>query len=56
MRWTPLTAPRRTATVTTVNDTWTVAPARALYQRLGYVEIEPYTRDRYAEHWYGKEL
>ncbi|MDR7385168.1 GNAT family N-acetyltransferase [Promicromonospora iranensis] len=30
--------------------------ARALYQRLGYSEIEPYTRAQYAEHWYGKEL
>ena len=30
--------------------------ARALYQRLGYAEIEPYTFGQYAEHWFGKEL
>lgn len=30
--------------------------ARALYQRLGYSEIEPYTFGPYAEHWFGKEL
>lgn len=30
--------------------------ARALYKRLGYDEIEPYTFTPYAEHWFGKEL
>jgi len=30
--------------------------ARALYKRLGYDEIEPYTFTQYAEHWFGKEL
>ena len=30
--------------------------ARALYQRLGYAEIEPYTFGPYAEHWFGKAL
>ncbi|MFC8800507.1 GNAT family N-acetyltransferase [Promicromonospora sp. NPDC057138] len=30
--------------------------ARALYERLGYDEIEPYTFTPYSEHWYGKEL
>lgn len=30
--------------------------ARALYQRLGYSEIEPYTFGQYAEHWFGKAL
>jgi ribosomal protein S18 acetylase RimI-like enzyme len=30
--------------------------ARALYKRLGYDEIEPYTFAQYSEHWFGKEL
>jgi GNAT superfamily N-acetyltransferase len=30
--------------------------ARALYERLGYDEIEPYTFAQYSEHWYGKKL
>ncbi|WP_454857411.1 GNAT family N-acetyltransferase [Promicromonospora soli] len=30
--------------------------ARALYKRLGYDEIEPYTFAQYSEHWYGKKL
>ncbi|WP_129785117.1 GNAT family N-acetyltransferase [Promicromonospora panici] len=30
--------------------------ARALYERLGYDEIEPYTFAQYSEHWYGKDL
>ncbi|GHH65276.1 GNAT family N-acetyltransferase [Promicromonospora soli] len=30
--------------------------ARALYKRLGYDEIEPYTFTPYSEHWFGKEL
>jgi len=30
--------------------------ARALYKRLGYREIEPYTSGPYAEHWFGREL
>ncbi|MEU8183686.1 GNAT family N-acetyltransferase [Micromonospora sp. NPDC049044] len=30
--------------------------ARALYARHGYVEIPPYSSDRYAEHWFEKQL
>ncbi|MFJ7344026.1 GNAT family N-acetyltransferase [Streptomyces sp. NPDC101110] len=30
--------------------------ARALYARLGYTETEPHNDDRYAEHWFCKEL
>ncbi|MER5755078.1 GNAT family N-acetyltransferase [Streptomyces sp. NPDC002088] len=30
--------------------------ARALYARLGYVETEPHNDDKYAEHWFRKEL
>jgi ribosomal protein S18 acetylase RimI-like enzyme len=30
--------------------------ARALYRRLGYDEIEPYTFAQYSEHWFGKGL
>ncbi|MFJ9924989.1 GNAT family N-acetyltransferase [Streptomyces misionensis] len=30
--------------------------ARALYARLGYTETGPHNRDRYAEHWFRKEL
>ncbi|MFF4831497.1 GNAT family N-acetyltransferase [Streptomyces sp. NPDC001315] len=30
--------------------------ARALYARLGYTETEPYNADKYAEHWFRKEL
>lgn len=30
--------------------------ARALYERLGYVETEPYGGSAWAEHWYAKEL
>ncbi|MEW2612307.1 GNAT family N-acetyltransferase [Streptomyces sp. NPDC047880] len=30
--------------------------ARALYARLGYTETEPHNDDRYAEHWFSKEL
>ncbi|QLJ00646.1 GNAT family N-acetyltransferase [Streptomyces sp. NEAU-sy36] len=30
--------------------------ARALYARLGYTETGPHNQDRYAEHWFRKEL
>ncbi|MBP2048668.1 GNAT superfamily N-acetyltransferase [Streptomyces griseochromogenes] len=30
--------------------------ARALYARLGYLETGPHNDDRYAEHWFRKEL
>ncbi|MYR85168.1 GNAT family N-acetyltransferase [Streptomyces sp. SID685] len=30
--------------------------ARALYARLGYTETGPHNADRYAEHWFRKEL
>ncbi|MFE9607541.1 GNAT family N-acetyltransferase [Streptomyces sp. NPDC006012] len=30
--------------------------ARALYARLGYTETEPHNTDRYAEHWFRKDL
>jgi hypothetical protein len=30
--------------------------ARALYARLGYAETEPHNDDRYAEHWFAKNL
>ncbi|MFD8234634.1 GNAT family N-acetyltransferase [Streptomyces sp. NPDC059696] len=30
--------------------------ARTLYTRLGYTETEPHNDDRYAEHWFSKEL
>ncbi|MFJ3302032.1 GNAT family N-acetyltransferase [Streptomyces sp. NPDC086549] len=30
--------------------------ARALYARLGYQETEPYNDDKYAEHWFSKQL
>ncbi|MEV6838703.1 GNAT family N-acetyltransferase [Streptomyces sp. NPDC051133] len=30
--------------------------ARALYARLGYTETGPHNDDRYAEHWFRKEL
>ncbi|WP_225821064.1 GNAT family N-acetyltransferase [Streptomyces naphthomycinicus] len=30
--------------------------ARALYARLGYTETGPHNTDRYAEHWFRKEL
>ncbi|MEU5794984.1 GNAT family N-acetyltransferase [Streptomyces sp. NPDC047813] len=30
--------------------------ARALYARLGYTETDPHNADRYAEHWFAKEL
>ncbi|GGJ12100.1 GNAT family N-acetyltransferase [Streptomyces brasiliensis] len=30
--------------------------ARALYARLGYAETAPHNDDRYAEHWFRKEL
>ncbi|MFF4499559.1 GNAT family N-acetyltransferase [Streptomyces sp. NPDC001401] len=30
--------------------------ARALYVRLGYSETEPHNDDKYAEHWFRKEL
>jgi GNAT superfamily N-acetyltransferase len=30
--------------------------ARALYARLGYTETGPHNDDRYAEHWFSKEL
>ncbi|MFI9804929.1 GNAT family N-acetyltransferase [Streptomyces sp. NPDC052301] len=30
--------------------------ARALYARLGYAETPPHNDDRYAEHWFRKEL
>ncbi|MGA4848615.1 GNAT family N-acetyltransferase [Streptomyces sp. G5(2025)] len=40
-----------------VLDTRTdLVEARALYERHGYEEIEPYTDSPYAEHWYGKKL
>ncbi|MEV6902087.1 GNAT family N-acetyltransferase [Amycolatopsis sp. NPDC051372] len=30
--------------------------ARALYARVGYVEVEPFNDDKYAEHWFSKSL
>lgn len=30
--------------------------ARTLYARLGYEETEPHNDDKYAEHWFGKDL
>ncbi|MDQ0990611.1 GNAT family N-acetyltransferase [Streptomyces sp. V3I7] len=30
--------------------------ARALYARLGYTETEPHNDDKYAEHWFRKDL
>jgi GNAT superfamily N-acetyltransferase len=30
--------------------------ARALYANAGYVEVEPFNSDRYAEHWFAKDL
>lgn len=30
--------------------------ARTLYARLGYTETEPHNDDKYAEHWFRKEL
>ncbi|MEU9386952.1 GNAT family N-acetyltransferase, partial [Streptomyces sp. NPDC048279] len=40
-----------------VLDTRTdLVEARALYARLGYAETAPHNDDRYAEHWFRKEL
>ncbi|QRP51223.1 GNAT family N-acetyltransferase [Amycolatopsis sp. FDAARGOS 1241] len=30
--------------------------ARALYARTGYAEVEPFNDDKYAEHWFAKDL
>jgi GNAT superfamily N-acetyltransferase len=30
--------------------------ARALYARAGYAEVEPFNNDKYAEHWFSKNL
>jgi GNAT superfamily N-acetyltransferase len=30
--------------------------ARALYARIGYTEVEPFSDDKYAEHWFEKAL
>ncbi|WP_158887781.1 GNAT family N-acetyltransferase [Amycolatopsis anabasis] len=30
--------------------------ARALYAKHGYAEVEPFNDDKYAEHWFQKEL
>ena len=33
-----------------------LAEARSLYARLGYTETEPHNDDKYAEHWFRKDL
>jgi GNAT superfamily N-acetyltransferase len=34
----------------------TLIEAMALYRRRGYVEIAPFNRERFADHWLGKDL
>lgn len=46
-------AGRRQVCLDTRSD---LVEARTLYERLGYVETEPYGGSAYAEHWYAKEL
>ncbi|MER6032668.1 GNAT family N-acetyltransferase [Streptomyces sp. NPDC001835] len=44
------------ATALVLDTRGDLVEARALYARLGYAETPPHNDDRYAEHWFRKEL
>ncbi len=44
------------ATVMRLDTRSDLVEARALYARLGYVEVEPYNDDPFAQHWFSKPL
>ncbi|WP_329071058.1 GNAT family N-acetyltransferase [Amycolatopsis sp. NBC_01480] len=44
------------ATVMRLDTRDDLVEARALYARTGYTEVEPFNNDKYAEHWFSKNL
>lgn len=44
------------ATVMRLDTRDDLVEARALYARTGYTEVEPFNDDKYAEHWFSKNL
>jgi ribosomal protein S18 acetylase RimI-like enzyme len=49
-------ARRRGARVVRLETNRTLAEAIALYRSAGYVEIEPFNDEPYANHWFEKRL